>query len=104
MRRKARGRTKAAILEGGNMRVKFSVFDGSLSSLDVYCGALKPRAEVVSAGGRRPGRRIFIAPSQVEGRRDGYKLRRRTAVAVSFYAASDFGAACFLCGARHRTT
>ena len=40
--------------------------------LDVYCGALKPRAEVVSAGGRRPGRRIFIAASQADGRRGGF--------------------------------
>jgi len=35
--------------EGANTRAKFIVFDGGLSSLDVYCGALKLRAEVVSA-------------------------------------------------------
>ncbi|MBF0984789.1 MAG: hypothetical protein HXK63_06630 [Campylobacter sp.] len=43
---------------------------------------LKLRTEVVSAGGRCPCRRIFIAPSQADGRRGGYKLRRQTAVAT----------------------
>ena len=44
---------------------------------------LKLRAEVVSAGGWRLGRRIFIAASQANGRRSGYRLWRRTAVATA---------------------
>lgn len=67
-----------------------------------YCDASQAvRAEVVSASGQRPGRHIFIAPSQADGRRGGYKLWRQTSVAASFYAASDFGAACFLCDVKH---
>ncbi len=67
-----------------------------------FTGISSLRAEVVSAGGRRPGRRIFIASSQADGRRSGYRLWRQTAVATEPpFMRRLFGAACFLCDVKH---
>ena len=65
------------------MRAKFSVFDGVRAKLDVLLRRISSRqAARESSFCQRlaPRRRIFIALSQADGRRGGYRLQCRTVV------------------------